>query len=202
MELDDLKTLLQAQDDYRQLTPDDLRNMLGKKSKSIIAKLMKSIRFELLFCIIGSCICAAIILSVQWWVIKVYVLAALVMILLFIPLHFYLLKTTNKLGNTALPVKENLVKIASIIALYKKRYLQFTIAMMPVWTSFACILSYSDNHDLTIASITIKFWAALFVLLYFVVTTIGIYFFTKWYLKKLYGNYLDQLTQLITELQE
>jgi hypothetical protein len=32
--------------------------------------------------------------------------------------------------------------------------------------------------------------------------TVGIYYFTKWYLKKLYGNYVNELKIYINELKE
>jgi hypothetical protein len=39
-------------------------------------------------------------------------------------------------------------------------------------------------------------------LVYLIVVTMGAVYFTKWYLKKLYGNYLDELKDTLQELGE
>ncbi|HPH24581.1 MAG TPA: hypothetical protein PLW32_11900, partial [Chitinophagaceae bacterium] len=43
--------------------------------------------------------------------------------------------------------------------------------------------------------------AIVFLIVYLIVLSVGIYYFTKWYIKKLYGLYLDQLQSCINDLE-
>jgi hypothetical protein len=49
---------------------------------------------------------------------------------------------------------------------------------------------------------TARWQVMLFLGVYMIVLAISVYYFTKWYLKKLYGNYLNELKQYIAELDQ
>ncbi|MBC7589328.1 MAG: hypothetical protein H7178_13320, partial [Chitinophagaceae bacterium] len=42
----------------------------------------------------------------------------------------------------------------------------------------------------------------IFLVTYLIVFSVGVYYFTRWYIKKLYGRYLLQLKEYIDELEE
>ena len=121
---------------------------------------------------------------------------------------YYLLKQIVTLGGTAFPVKSNLQTIVTIIEEFMKRYFQFTMALLPICFIFALLLGYHEkapNHQIDSFAKTLfssKWQIISFVVVYCALLSVGIYYFTKWYLKRLYGNYLDQLKECIKDLSE
>jgi len=119
------------------------------------------------------------------------------------------LNKTRKLTNSAMPVKKNLQTLIALIKAYIKRYFQLTMALIPISLIISFMLSYKDEN-LNSPDLSNPFFADLinsplkltFIIVYITVFAVGMYYFTKWYLKKLYGNYIHQLEELLDELEE
>jgi ABC-type antimicrobial peptide transport system permease subunit len=128
---------------------------------------------------------------------------------LFIVVLFALLKKINKLTGSILPVKVNLQQMAGILKEFVKRYFQLTMALIPVSLGVSFLLGYNDatlynpsaNEPLVITMSKLP-WVIAFLLVYIIGLCIGMYYFTRWYLKKLYGNHIQQLDVLIKELED
>jgi hypothetical protein len=82
------------------------------------------------------------------------------------------------------------------------------MALIPVCFIFSFILGYNEKQPITeidsfISKYNPKVWVIITgALVYFVGLSIGLYYFTKWYLRKLYGKYILQLKACIAELGE
>jgi hypothetical protein len=131
--------------------------------------------------------------------------------LVFVPftiILFYLLKKINRLNTNSLSVKNNLQSIVSILEEFMKRYFQFTMVLIPICFVFAFFLGYTEKQPIEpIDQIILKYkpsysFITIFTFVYMTSLTVGIYYFTKWYLKKLYGNYVNELKIYINELKE
>ena len=210
MELDELKYQLKHKlaTDHAGRSEADIVTLLSKKTNSVIAKLMNSLWYEIISCIVIILAFLLIVLLIKNDSIRIYFSVFILLSTAFLLLLIYLLKKTKILGGTTLPVKSNLQTLVYIIEEFIKRYFQFSMALLPVCFLFALFLGYHDKEPMPHIDSFVKnhfssFWKlAVFVGLYFIILATGVYYFTKWYLKKLYGNYLSQLKECIKELAE
>lgn len=205
MELDELKVQLnQKFNAEQQKSSEDLALLLKKKTSSLIAKIRRSIWIELIACVAFTVAFALIAVFAPYWSLKVYFgFFSFVCVAFFIVLR-YLLKKTSDFRTSALPVKANLVALFSILKEYVKRYFQLTMILIPLCLIFSFFLGYYEpkSSSLNVAANTGSFPPIIFSTVYIAALVVGVYYFTKWYLKKLYGNYLIQLEELIKELEE
>ncbi len=211
MELDELKSqLLQKLDEVPTTKSElDIGGMLKKNTQSVICKLKKSLWIEIICCIIFIASFAFVGLFSKHWSLRVYFSTFTIVCLIFLLVLYYLLTRIRQLSNTSLPIKNNLQLIHSIIKEYVKRSFQFTMALIPICMIYSFWLGYKDPSDeihftegFLSRHLSSPQKVYLFLGVYMVLLTIGVYYFTKWYLKKLYGNYLQQLQTCINELEE
>ena len=210
MELDELKSLLNDKMErvHREKSTGDLALLLGKKTQSVIGKLKRSLRLEIIACIIFTVACVAVAIFGAYTSLRIYFGIFAAMCFLFFPLLYVLLRKTNELSSSALPVKSNLQTLVKLLNEYVKRYFQLTMILIPVSIIIAFLLGYSDEN-LHNPALSNPFFPnfegsslkTAIVIAYIILFSAGMYYFTKWYLKKLYGNYLKQLEQLIEELE-
>jgi hypothetical protein len=91
---------------------------------------------------------------------------------------------------------------------FTKRYFQFTMSLIPICIFFSGYLGYQDGKNGGSIEVFDKIGSLfsstkqvlIFASIYIVALSVGVYYFTKWYLKKLYGKYLDELQGCINEL--
>ena len=211
MELDELKLQLRQKMDEAPISKStlDISGMLKKKAQSVICKLKKSLWIEIICCIIFIAAFAYVGIFSKHWSLRVYFSTFTVLLLAFLGILFYLLKRIKRLSDTILPIKNNLQLIHSIIKEYVKRAFQFTMALIPICMAFSFWLGYMDptenmhfGEGFLSRHLTSVKQVYLFLGVYMVILTITAYYLTKWYLRKLYGNYLKQLQECINELEE
>lgn len=210
MELDELKIQLkQKLDEARgQKSPADIAILLTRKTQSILHKLKKSLWFEIAFCILTIIGFAYIGITSKHHSFNIYFSVFSFLFLAFLIVLFYLLKKITQLANTNMPVKENLIGIHATLKEFTKRYFQFSMSLIPICIFFSGYLGYQDGKngdsfeefDKLNSLFTNTKQIIIFLVVYMLVLAIGIYYFTKWYLKKLYGKYLDELQKCINEL--
>ncbi|WP_197637962.1 hypothetical protein, partial [Erythrobacter sp. YJ-T3-07] len=109
-------------------------------------------------------------------------------------------------SQSATPVKSNLQTIVNVFEEFIKRYFQFCMALIPVCFTFSLLLSSKDpirvpQIDRIAAHLFSASWQVYFFLVvYMLALASAVYYFTRWYLRKLYGKYIDQLKDCIEEL--
>jgi hypothetical protein len=210
MELDEFKNILNQQlaTDHLYRSEADIAALLRKKAHSIIVKIKKSLWFEIFSCIVIILLFGYLGLSSKYSSINIYFSIFSIVFIPFIIILFYLLKKINRLNTNNLSVKNNLQSIVSILEEFMKRYFQFTMALIPICFVFAFFLGYNEKQPIEpIDEIILKYkpsysFITIFTVVYMTSLTVGIYYFTKWYLKKLYGNYVNELKIYINELKE
>ncbi|MEA3426189.1 MAG: hypothetical protein U9R46_08075 [Bacteroidota bacterium] len=210
MELDELKSLINQKltTAHAGRSGDDIAQILTRKTVSVIDKLKRSLWIEILCCIGAILLFAYFGFAGDNHAYQVYFSAFTVLTTIFLVIVIYLLKRTQQLSATALPVKSNLQTIVNIIETFMKRYFQFTMGLMPACCVFALLLIYHDHGSIpdagTIFGTYFKssWQMVLFLVVYAGALATGIYYFTRWYLKRLYGRYVEQLKQCIRELEE
>ncbi|HXL56216.1 MAG TPA: hypothetical protein VN958_08170 [Chitinophagaceae bacterium] len=207
MELDELKILLKEKLDIQHpvKSTEDISALLNRKTQSVISKLKRSLRIEIITCIVFTFVCVSIGIFGGYTSLRIYFSIFAVVCLLFLPVLWFLLQKTKKLGSTSLPVKSNLELIVKILKEYVKRYFQLTMGLIPITLILVLFLGYTDVSDLKDSfslTLNVSTKQVIFITAYAIMFTIAMYYFTKWYLKKLYGNYIYQLQSFIKELEE
>jgi hypothetical protein len=210
MELDELKTQLKNKlaSEHASLADRDIGEMLNKKATSITDNLKRSLRYEIgcsILVLIGFIIFS---ITTRYQSFRIYFGVFSVVTVVFIVILFYLLRRTSQLSAATLSVKNSLQTMVSLLEEFMKRYFQFTMALIPICVVFAYILGYTEKAripavDHFSSSRFDMAWKVIaFLVIYLAALGVGVYYFTKWYLKKLYGNYVSQLKDCIIELKE
>jgi hypothetical protein len=207
MELDELKSQLKNKlaSDHAGRSDTDIAVLLNKRTNSVIGKLKRSLLKEILIStgIVILFICIGIFSSYSSLRIYFSVFAVVCGVLI-LPL-IYIFRRTTHLSSTALPIKSNLQTIVSIMEEMIKRYFQFTMAMIPISIIFSLLLITNDgtiSPRFAKAFFSVSWQVFIFMTVYGTVSLVAIYYFTKWYLRKMYGKYVTQLKECINELSE
>lgn len=210
MELDEFKDILnqQMETDHLYRSEADIAELLTRKANSILGKIRKNLWFEIISCILITILFGYLGFTSNYSSINIHFSVFTIVFLPFTIILFYLLKKTNQINSNNLSVKYNLQSIVQVLEEFMKRYFQFTMALIPICFSFAFFLGYNEKYPIdSIDQIMLKYKPSvtligILTIIYMAALTVGIYYFTKWYLKKLYGNYVDELKIYINELKE
>lgn len=217
MDLDQFKNELKTKlaTDHINRSDADFEQLLKNKTSSFLDKLKKSLWFEIIigFILNFGFVYAAFDASMHSM--RTYFGFFSILIYLFIFFLIYLLYRTYKIKTTDQSIKKNLESYVLLIEEFIKRYFQFTMALLPICLISAGYLGYADGHSEASlhaynnghnfdSKFTGTQFTAFIIGLVFVISlsAFGLYHFTKWYLQKLYGNYLTELKKCISELEE
>jgi hypothetical protein len=217
MDLDQLKTELKTKlaTDHINRSDADIEQLLKNKTSSFIDKIKKSLWFEIIFGFILNLGFVYAAFDASMRSMRIYFGVFSVLMFLFLFFLIYLLLRTNKIKTTDQTIKKNLESYIQLIEEFIKRYLQFTMALIPICLVFAGYLGYSDGHsdaamnayssgyNLGAKMNSTQF--SVFIISFITFTGLGaygMYHFTQWYLRKLYGNYLNELKKCMSELQD
>ena len=100
----------------------------------------------------------------------------------------------------AVSVKEKLQQIIHILQRYTRLYFQLTMLLLPIAFIMGYLFAINEKKQADATS-NFSVYCTMFYIAWAIVWSILMYFFTKWYIKKLYGNYLQQLKDQLKELQ-
>jgi len=202
MELDELKDIWQKNAPTQPKNEAELAMMLKGSSNSVVAKLKKSVWFELSFTIvagIGLLIYALTLPSgaLKWTAVSI--------IILFVAYSFYYIKKLmllNKFDSGAVNLKETLVRLVNSLTAYLRFYKRSYAILYPVYfllgLLFTAIERGTDNFIRAVSSTSSIIWLTTLCICFFVIST----WFTSWYLRKLYGNHIDKLKSMLDELNQ
>lgn len=210
MELDELKNKLklQLETDHHQRTEADFAALLKKKAHSVLSKIRRSLWFEIIFCFLFTALLVYVAIAGKYQSLRIYSGSFSVIMMFITGVMFFLLKKINLALSSNLPIRENLQNIVVLMDEFIRRYFQFCIVLLPVCTIFSASLQLHEKE--TIVEMEAFFQKIrpqqphklLVTLFYLAGSFIGLYYLTKWYLKKLYGNFVEQLKAYIRELEE
>lgn len=210
MELDELKYQLKNKlSGAHDKSADDLVRMLRIKTTSLIDKLKRSLYIEVVCAIVFTLLFAGIALFASYWSLRIYFGVFSVVFGVFSFIIGYLIRRVNDLSKGELAVKTNISALVKIIQEYVKRSFQFTMWLLPVCVMFSIWLGYNqppqsrfEMANPFIIHLKAKTQVYIFFTVYFGGVAVGLYYVTKWYLKKLYGNYIKKLKLYLSELEE
>ncbi len=209
MELDEIKDLLNQKLETNHLyrSEADFAALLTKKANSVLVKIQKSLWFEIISAIVITIAFALIAFTSKYQSIQIYFSVFTLVFIPFTIVFVFLLRKTSTIDNN-LPVKSNLQSIVNILEEFMKRYFQFTMALIPICFVFALFLGFNQKEPVPeLDALLGKKQLSTSMLIgfsvgYIISGSFGIFFFTKWYLRKLYGKYVDELKNYIKELND
>lgn len=201
MELDELKDLWKKNDtDFRPRAEAELASMLKGNSKSIVDKLIRSVWFDLIFTFLSGVALLLWALTLPSGALKwtsASVLAVFVGYSFYYAKKLTLLKRFNRVQDN---LKSNLESLVTNLSKYLRFYKMSYTILYPVYFCLALLFGAIERglEEFIQVLTTFRTLAYLFVMgvfLYICSTWL-----VSWYLKKLYGNHLEKLKNLLDEL--
>lgn len=200
MELEDLKSIWKT-GEFRPKDSEEIAVMLRGNSMSIVSKLKKSVWFELLITIVAGVALLVYALTLPSGALKWTSISILVLLVAY---SFYYVKKImllNRFNSANENLKSNLENLYRNLSGYLKFYKRSYTILYPVYFVLGLLFGAIERgtHEFIDSMLHVKTIAYLIC--------IAVFFFfcstwlTHWYLKKLYGNQMDKLRKLLTELQ-
>jgi MFS family permease len=209
MNLDDFKIQINKQLEATpnfELPVSGITNLHTIKTNSILEKIKKSLQFEIFFGLAFIIVFALLAFFADIKGIRIYFGFFSIILALFIIVLFYLFIKTKNASFIKLSVKENIVSLHSLLSQFVKRCFQFTMLLIPICFISSLYLAYNDmqyhaTNSTQYFDIPLPKKYIIILIIVIAVFSVLMYFFTKWYLNKLYGNHLQQLKQMIDDIE-
>ncbi len=223
MDLKELKKTWDKLSSDKELDEDQIRAMLGKRTKNLIERIDRNIKigFGVLFVFILVFTLDDFIFSPQMleevsenvtvpgWLLFLGVFSNT---LIFTTFLFFVIKyyRVKKSCDLVCDIKETLVKIIDTLKIYQRMfYLALIAVTITMATGFITGLyqgSLANFSNRGISASEIQFNQLLLIiligLLVLSITVGGIFLFLRWGFRRLYGNYILKLKQTLKELEE
>lgn len=203
MDLDEYKIVRQrvtAAYSWKPVT--EIAGYMRGRTQSVVDAIKRNLLLEMAFALcflIGDCFMFMFFADVFY--LRLFTLLLIIFCLCFI---FYVLKLWRFIQVRYLfdiTVKEKLSQYIQIISRFTKLYFQLTIVMIPLILLLALVAAYLDQSR---AAGFIDLFSSPVIWLYLcscISWSVMMYFLTRWYIKKMYGNHLDKLRAMFHELQ-
>jgi len=207
MELEELKNYLnrQLEEQSTLQSSGEISAILRNKSIGIVHRIRKNLWIEFVI----SLLAVMVVLYAKYlggnYVMQMFLNIFLGITLLFLPIFIWLIRSTYQLSPELSSVKTNLTRLHLLIARFARFYFILTMAIfLPVVFYSLIAAVYERNNQSLMESLQFYLQLPAIPLLligaYILIFGVGLYFFTRWYLRTLYGKYLDKLKVLLAEL--
>ena len=221
MDLTELKKAWDKLSSNRELSEDQLREMLGKRTKSVIETIEQNIKigFVILFVLILVIVLDDLIVSpmmtdelnfeMPGWLVflGVFSNALIFTTFLYFVIKYYRVKRSC---DVACDLKETLIKIIDTLNIYQRLFylaliaVTFTMALGFITGLYQESIYELEQQGMSFSEIILEQLilqiAVGFVFL--VVVVGGIFLFLRWGFRRLYGNYYRELKETLKELEE
>ncbi len=223
MDLKELKKTWNKLASDKELDEDQIRAMLGKRTKNLIERIDRNIKigFVVLFILILIFALDDFLISPEMleevsgnlsmpdWLLflGIFSNALIFTTFLFFVIKYYRVK---KSCDVVCDLKETLIKIIDTLKIYQRMFylaliaITFTMAIGFITGMYQGSLADFSEQGIPFSEIQIN-QLVLIVLIGLVVLTVtvgGIFIFLRWGFRRLYGNYISKLKQTLKELKE
>lgn len=223
MELKDLKNTWDKLASDEQLDENQLKKMLGKRTKNVLERIDRNIKlgFGILFVLIIIFILDDFIISPQLleevggnisvpnWLLFLGVFSNTLIFTTFI---YFVIKyyRVKKSCNISCNLRETLVKIIDTLNIYQRMFylalvsVTVTIALGFVTGIYEGVLIQAEQqgipaNEIGIGNLATTIFITAFLLF---IMTFGVFIILRWGFRKLYGNYIQKLKLTLKELDE
>jgi hypothetical protein len=201
MELEDLKSIWKNSEPFRPKGEAEIASMLRGNSQSIISKLKKSVWFELTITLIAGVALLVYALTLPSGALKWTSISILLMLVVYSFYYVKKLMLLNRFDSANENLRTSLENLYDNLSSYLRFYKRSYAILYPVYFVLGLLFGALERGMNEFINSLIQPKTILYLLF-----IAGVFFFcstwlTNWYLKKLYGNQMDKLQQLLHELQ-
>ena len=207
MELDELKNYLnrQLEEQSPLQSSGEISAILRNKSIGIVDRIRRSLWIELVISLLAV---MAVLYAKNLggsYVMQIYFNIFLGITLMFLPIFIGLIRSTYQLSPELSSVKTNLTRLHLLISRFTRFYFIFSMAIFLPVIFYSLIAAVYERTNQSLME-SLQFYMQLpavpllLIGLYILGFGIFLYFFARWYIRLLYGKYLDKLKDLLTEL--
>ena len=207
MELDELKNYLnrQLEEQSPLQSSGEISAILRNKSIGIVDRIRRSLWIELVISLLAV---MAVLYAKNLggsYVMQIYFNIFLGITLMFLPIFIWLIRSTYQLSPELSSVKTNLTRLHLLIYRFTRFYFIFSMAIFLPVIFYSLIAAVYERTNQSLME-SLQFYMQLpavpllLIGLYILGFGIFLYFFARWYIRLLYGKYLDKLKDLLTEL--
>ena len=207
MELEELKNYLnrQLEEQSTLQSSEEISAILRNKSIGIVDRIRRSLWIEFVISLLAvMAVLYAKYLGGNYFM-QIYFNIFLGITLLFLPIFIWLIRSTYQLSPELSSVKTNLTRLHLLISRFTRFYFIFSMAIFLPVIFYSLIAAVYERTNQSLME-SLQFYMQLpavpllLIGLYILGFGIFLYFFARWYIRLLYGKYLDKLKDLLTEL--
>lgn len=201
MELEDLKNIWQQGDPFKPRQEKEIVRMLKGSSRSIINKLRRNIWLELVLTFAAWMVLLYYSFKSNEGAMKWALISFLVLFLGYIIYYIKKLRILNQFEARQENIRTHLQSLIHDLDAYLKFYRRSYTLLYP--TCFVLVLLFVvmdyGVEGLLYAFTDIR--VILFMSFIAIIFIVSLFWFTNWYLRKLYGNHLEKLRKLLEDIQ-
>ena len=204
MELDNLKELWSHLDRQSDQLKDDeqIQLMLQKKSRSPIAKMKRNLFVELITVLVLYSAIIWYFLATSLGGYREIALLLFTVGLLFLFYYYQKNKLLDKMQCVTCEVRSNLQQQLNTLSKYVRFYFLGGIVLTPLTyfvTGFIVLVKYPGRN---IPSAFMQSGGFIIFISIGIVVTVANYFINKWYIRRLYGQHIARLKELLLQMEE
>jgi hypothetical protein len=201
MELDELKSLWKKSDvGFPQKGEAELAPMLRGQSKSVVDKLKRSVWFEMIFTLIAGLVLLIYSFTLANGALKWTCVSILVV---FVAYTFYYIKKLmllNKFSSLNENLKVSLESLIDNLTSFLKFYKRSYTVLYPVYFCLALMFVAIERGIDNFLDVLMKPKTVIFLLMVAGIFYLSSTWLVNWFLKKLYGNHLEKLKNMLAEI--
>jgi len=204
MELDELKSLMNAQleQGIEVRSNAALQDMLAQRTESVIHRIKRSIRLELIAFMLFALAAIACWLLYHSLLVHLFCIATWVLCLSFSTYLLLLQRRIIFFENFPASVRQNIEQVIQIVRRFTKLYAGISLGMLPVIYCFGLLIGYIELSSRgLLQNFALSKGMLLAGIAFIVCWSVFIFFISKWYIRKLYGQYLLQLEQQLKDIE-
>lgn len=203
MELDQLKVIWQRKTSaFTPKNDNELSAMLRGSSKSIVSKLKRSVWFEITITVMAGIGLLVYVSSLESGAVKWTSIALLLLFFAYLFFYFKKLILLRAFGRTTGSLHESLTTLVTGLEGYITFFERSYIILYPTFFVLALVfIAIDKGWDAFVARFDrpdVLFNTLVVILVYFAV----VFWFTRWYIRKLFGTHLDKLRSILQDLGE
>lgn len=201
MELDELKNIWNSsKPPFTKKGEEELALMLKGTSQSVITKLKRSVWFELIFTVVLGIGLLIYALTLPAGALKWTSVALLAMLVGYTFYYIKKLRLLNHFDSSADNIRLNLERLVINLTSYLKFYKRSYTILYPVYFFLGLLFGGLKRGTDEFLHILLLPRSIIIIVVFGVIFFFCSTWLTNWYLKKLYGNHLDKLKTMLTDI--
>jgi hypothetical protein len=182
--------------------------ILLQKPNHIINKLQTHLRYEMLASIVFSAVCTVAAIYTSFNILVNGYCIVLAIFCAIFALGLFIVQKKINTQNQVLPAKQYVIFVQQIFTTYIQFCKQLALLLIPCTIALLLFLYLYEtqqnayNPTLHIINNLHNHPVLVQLFIWIVVYSTAVYFFTKWYVQKMYGQYVTQLQQALQAFDE